>query len=226
MSEEKYESDVSVDSDEDDETYEPTSLPKALRKPDEVDQDKSDSEVESEMDSEDEDLEEKDDDMEDEPTENPIAGRNMNRPADFADFNSEDDDDASQDDDEPYLQKFDESLQKKIISDYHPELQIHNYEEVETLSRIFRDVHGTIIDPLHKTLPFITRYEKARILGERAKQLNSGASPFVEVDPSIIDGYLIALKEYEEKKIPFIVKRPLPNGGCEYWRFQDLEIIS
>jgi DNA-directed RNA polymerase I, II, and III subunit RPABC2 len=226
MSEEKYESDVSVDSDEDDETYEPTSLPKALRKPDEVDQDKSDSEVESEMDSEDEDLEEKDDDMEDEPTENPIAGRNMNRPADFADFNSEDDDDASQDDDEPYLQKFDESLQKKIISDYHPELQIHNYEEVETLSRIFRDVHGNIIDPLHKTLPFITRYEKARILGERAKQLNSGASPFVEVDPSIIDGYLIALKEYEEKKIPFIVKRPLPNGGCEYWRFQDLEIIS
>jgi hypothetical protein len=37
---------------------------------------------------------------------------------------------------------------------------------------------------------------------------------------------LIALKEYEEKKIPFIIKRPLPNGGCEFWRFADLEILA
>jgi DNA-directed RNA polymerase I, II, and III subunit RPABC2 len=75
-------------------------------------------------------------------------------------------------------------------------------------------------------LPFVTRYERARILGERAKQLNSGARAFVEVDANVIDGYLIALKEFEEKKIPFIVKRPLPNGGCEYWKFKDLEILA
>ena len=42
----------------------------------------------------------------------------------------------------------------------------------------------------------------------------------------MIDGYLIALKELEQKKIPFIIQRPLPNGGCEYWRLTDLEIIS
>ena len=35
-----------------------------------------------------------------------------------------------------------------------------------------------------------------------------------------------ALKEYEEKKIPFIIKRPLPNGGCEFWKFKDLEILA
>jgi len=62
-------------------------------------------------------------------------------------------------------------------------------------------------------------------LGERAKQLNAGAKPMVEVDINVIDGYLIALKEFEEKKIPFIIKRPLPNGGIEYWKFKDLEVL-
>jgi len=74
-------------------------------------------------------------------------------------------------------------------------------------------------------LPFITKYEKTRILGERASQLNSGAKALVEVDDDIIDGYIIALKEFDEKKIPFIIKRPLPNGAVEYWKFEDLEVI-
>jgi DNA-directed RNA polymerase I, II, and III subunit RPABC2 len=104
-------------------------------------------------------------------------------------------------------------------------LNAHNNEEVEILSRVVRNENGQIIDPLHRTVPFITKYEKARVLGERAKQLNSGAKPFVEVEPSVLDGYLIALKEFEEKKIPFILKRPLPNGGCEYWKMKDLEVI-
>jgi DNA-directed RNA polymerase I, II, and III subunit RPABC2 len=138
---------------------------------------------------------------------------------------SDDEDDEDDDYDENYLQKFDEKTQQNIISEYHPELQTHNYNEVEILSRVVRDGDGNIIDPLHQTLPFITRYEKAKILGERAKQINAGAPIFVEVDPSVIDGYLIALKEFEEKKIPFIIKRPLPNGGCEYWKFKDLELL-
>ena len=48
---------------------------------------------------------------------------------------------------------------------------------------------------------------------------------FVQVEPSVIDGYLIALKEFDEKKIPFIIKRPLPNGSCEYWKMSDLEVL-
>ena len=101
-----------------------------------------------------------------------------------------------------------------------------NYEEIETLATVVRDADSTIIDPLHRTLPVLTRYEKARILGERAKQINMGAKPFVEVDESMIDGYLIALKELENKLIPFIIQRPLPNGGSEYWRISDLEVLT
>ena len=83
----------------------------------------------------------------------------------------------------------------------------------------------SIIDPFHKTIPILTKYERARILGQRAKQIDSGAKPFVHIDKTFNDGYLIATKELEEKKIPFIIRRPLPNGGSEYWKVQDLEII-
>ena len=137
----------------------------------------------------------------------------------------EDEEDNEEDDDEFYLQKFDDTTQQKIIADFHPELKSHNYDEIDVLSRVVRDENGNIIDPLHKTIPFITRYEKARILGERAKQINAGAKPFIDLEPNVIDGYVIALKEFEAKKIPFIIKRPMPNGGVEYWRFEDLEVL-
>ena len=143
--------------------------------------------------------------------------------------NIEDEDDDEDDDDdendEEYLQKFDENIRQNIIEDYHPELKQHNDDEVEALSKIVRSSDGTIIDAFHKTLPFLTKYEKARILGERAKQINAGAKPFINIENTLIDGYLIALRELEEKKIPFIIRRPLPHGGSEYWKLADLEIL-
>jgi len=67
--------------------------------------------------------------------------------------------------------------------------------------------------------------EKARILGQRAKQIEIGAKPLVKVPENIIDGYLIAELELRENKIPFIIKRPIPGGAFEYWRVKDLENI-
>jgi DNA-directed RNA polymerase I, II, and III subunit RPABC2 len=142
-------------------------------------------------------------------------------------FESGDEDESDLDEDESshYLQKLDESVREQTIANHHPELIIHNYDEVEALSTVIRDERGVIIDPLHRTLPFLSKYERTRILGERAKQINDGAKPFVENDPSIIDGYLIALKELEERKLPFIIRRPLNNGASEYWKLKDLEFI-
>lgn len=130
-----------------------------------------------------------------------------------------------EDEDENYLQKFNENLSKDIVDVHYPEYKQHNYDEVDVLSKVVRNDDGIIIDPLHKTTPIMTRYERATIIGERAKQLEGGAIAFIPLEPNEIDSYYIAKKEFDLKKIPFIVKRPLPNGACEYWRINDLEVL-
>ena len=138
-------------------------------------------------------------------------------------------DDEDDDDEEPeenYLQKFDEEINKNYILDNHPECAIHNKTEIAAMSQVVRDDNGNITDDLHRTLPFLTKYERARILGQRASQINAGAQPFVaNIPANILDGHLIAEMELELKSIPFIIRRPLPNGGCEYWRVKDLQNI-
>jgi len=141
------------------------------------------------------------------------------------DSGDEDDDEDDDADGEKYLQKFDEFTKTTTITQFHPELLQHNHEEIDTLSTIVRNNDGYIVDPLHRTLPFLTKYERARILGERAKQIDAGANPLIQVDDDLIDSYLIAVAELEQKKIPFIIKRPLPNGGCEYWKLKDMEFV-
>jgi len=177
--------------------------------------------------SEDEDsqLQETDDERSLASESEPIENEQMDVYMDENEDDDYDEDEDSDEEDENYLQKFEQINKKELISNYHPELVTHNNDEVESLCQIVRNEHGVIIDPLHKTVPFLTKYERARVLGERAKQLNQGAKPLVEMGPEVVDGYLMALKEFEEKKIPFIVKRPMPNGGCEYWKFKDLEFL-
>ena len=128
-------------------------------------------------------------------------------------------------DDEALDNKFEIEGLNEFLANYHPETKQHNYDEIYALSKVVRDSNGIIIDDLHRTLPIMSKYEKTRILGQRAKQLNSGNKPFVSVPKNIMDGYIIALEELRQKKLPFIIRRPLPNGGSEYWRIKDLEIL-
>lgn len=80
-------------------------------------------------------------------------------------------------------------------------------------------------DPSHKTQPFLSIFEKTKILGFRTNQLSQGARPYVRI-PKHMKTYLeIAKLELEERRLPFIVKRPLPNGTFEYWRLSDLAIF-
>jgi DNA-directed RNA polymerase I, II, and III subunit RPABC2 len=127
--------------------------------------------------------------------------------------------------DEENYQKLETDINSQDLLQKHPCSVEHSYPEIQAFTKIIRNEKGEIVDELHKTLPFLTKYEYARIIGVRTKELNEGAEPFVDVDHNIIDGYNIAIKELEEKKLPFIVKRPLPNGSCEYWKLADLELI-
>ena len=135
-------------------------------------------------------------------------------------------DEESDDEYDENMQKLEQDINTDYLHAYHPEIKQINYKELLTLSNITRNKKGIIIDPLHKTLPFLTRYEKAKILGLRAKQINHGAKPFVEIPRDVIDGHTIAYMELTQNSIPFIIRRPLPNGGSEYWKVSDLKNID
>ena len=74
------------------------------------------------------------------------------------------------------------------------------------------------------TPSFITKFEKAKILGIRSEMISNGSPPLVETD--FVDSYDIAKQEYLEKKIPLIIRRYLPNGKYEDWKLSDFEILT
>jgi DNA-directed RNA polymerase subunit K/omega len=138
----------------------------------------------------------------------------------------EEDEDETDETSGTYLQKFNEEIKRNYILDFHPECVIHNYDEVRAFTNVIRDKAGNVVDDLHKTIPYLTKYERTRVIGQRAKQINSGSQTFVKIPETVIDGYLIAEAELLQKKLPFIIRRPTPSGGSEYWNLKDLEIIS
>ena len=142
-------------------------------------------------------------------------------------FNSEDtESDSDEEVESEMLRKLEKEAYSDILLAYHPSLKQNNYNEILAMCKIVRDTTGVITDELHKTIPWLTKYERARVLGLRAKQLNHGADAFIEIPPGMINGSKIALEELNQKKVPFIIRRPIPNGGTEYWRLGDLELLN
>ncbi len=76
------------------------------------------------------------------------------------------------------------------------------------------------------TPTFLTKYEKARVIGTRALQISKNAPVLVDLGKDDIDPILIAEKELAERKIPFIIRRYLPDGSFEDWRVNDLAILD
>ncbi|KAI0167530.1 DNA-directed RNA polymerases I [Pestalotiopsis sp. NC0098] len=71
------------------------------------------------------------------------------------------------------------------------------------------------------TTPYMTKYEKARILGTRALQISMNAPVLVDLEGET-DPLQIAIKELREKKIPLIVRRYMPDGYYEDWTCEEL----
>ncbi|KAF7728617.1 DNA-directed RNA polymerases I, II, and III subunit RPABC2 [Apophysomyces ossiformis] len=80
-------------------------------------------------------------------------------------------------------------------------------------------------DPLEAkkrvTTPYMTKYERAKVLGTRALQISLNAPVQVELDGES-DPLVIAMKELREKKVPLIVRRFLPDGTYENWDVSEL----
>lgn len=125
------------------------------------------------------------------------------------------------------------------LFEFHPECQIDYIESILPKITIHsgdsrqNNAAGAVgaapatvaLDQNHKTYPFLTVYEKTAIIGLRSEVLSRGGQPFIPVPNYITDVREIARMELEQKRLPYIVKRPLPNGTYEYWRLADLMII-
>ncbi|CBZ53819.1 Polymerase (RNA) II (DNA directed) polypeptide F,related [Neospora caninum Liverpool] len=71
------------------------------------------------------------------------------------------------------------------------------------------------------TSPYITKFEKARVIGTRALQISMNAPITIPLDGET-DPLIIAEKELYQKTIPFTIRRYLPDGSYEDWKIQEL----
>ena len=78
----------------------------------------------------------------------------------------------------------------------------------------------------HNTTPFLTKYEKARIIGARALQISKNSPILISTQElgGETDPIVIAEMELRAGKIPFIIRRYLPNGSYEDWPVKELKL--
>jgi DNA-directed RNA polymerase I, II, and III subunit RPABC2 len=107
---------------------------------------------------------------------------------------------------------------------HHPECVL-DYAEKIAPKLPLTSAPSFLKDPNHKAPPFLTQYEKTKILGMRANQLSQGARPYIVVPEYITNVSEIARLELMNRRLPFIIKRPMPDGTHEYWRLSDLIVF-
>ena len=71
-----------------------------------------------------------------------------------------------------------------------------------------------------RTTPYLTKYEKARLIGTRALQISMGAPVAIDVQGAT-DPVVIAEMELNAGQMPLIIRRYLPNN-----QYEDVDVRS
>jgi DNA-directed RNA polymerase I, II, and III subunit RPABC2 len=146
---------------------------------------------------------------------------------------------------EEWAEEYAEGLpEEEVTAEVKPELkrlyQQHPECLLDYVGQVLTKLHPSILppggvstdpekpttDPNHRTYPFLTNFERTKMIGLRANQISKGSAPFIAVPSHITDVRDIARMELEQKRLPYIIKRPLPDGSFEYWRLADLLILQ
>lgn len=105
-----------------------------------------------------------------------------------------------------------------VSMDLHPEVR-----------PVFRkDIAESLPKP-RITRPYYTKYEYTSLLATRAQQLAEGAKPLVALeglktsDPMFV--WNVARREIEQRKLPFVIRRQLPDNTSEFWSTNELEVM-
>ena len=112
----------------------------------------------------------------------------------------------------------DEELEPTYFLDKDEETIIHNHNTEDI--NIFLSEYNKH-KKQNKTPPYLNKYERTRVLSERAQQIIDGSPIFISHPETYKNPYDIAVQELSEKKIPFIIKRAY-NNTFEYWKLEDL----
>ena len=75
------------------------------------------------------------------------------------------------------------------------------------------------------TLPILTKFERAKLIGVRATQIARGSKPLVNVT-GLKEPFDKAEKELNEKMTPLIIRRTLPDGSYEDWKIEGIFILK
>jgi len=141
---------------------------------------------------------------------------------------SEEEEEESEEEEEEYEDKDDDCLykfatHKSTLFEDDGDIDEANFFIDEENITTTRDVY--ISNDQRITKPVLTKYERVRILGERARQLSLGAKPMIKSVENI-DPINIAHAELKMKVIPLIIIRTLPTGEKEKWKLNELAIIN
>lgn len=74
---------------------------------------------------------------------------------------------------------------------------------------------------------FLTKFEMASVLGVREEQIAQG-SPSVLTNEEMVEmtsSRMVAERELQLKKLPFMILRTMPSGKQELWRLHDLHVV-
>lgn len=112
-----------------------------------------------------------------------------------------------------------------FLTTHHPECRLDYAEQV--FDKLPLDAappdHGR--DTRHTSVPYLTVYEKTKLIGLRANMIAKGSPLFIDRPPHVTDVLELARMEVEQKKVPVILKRQMPDGTFEYWRLSDLIVV-
>jgi DNA-directed RNA polymerase I, II, and III subunit RPABC2 len=90
----------------------------------------------------------------------------------------------------------------------------------------FNDIMAKYDPTKNITKNILSKYERVKIIGLRSEQLQRGADAYIEIDKTrAFNPREIATEELRQRKLPFMIKRRLPNGVDEYWRLDDMIIL-
>lgn len=117
------------------------------------------------------------------------------------------------------MSDFDSTIDSETITSINNDTitEAFDFDNVEKKNEII------VPDDERITIPKLTKYERVRLLGDRAKQISEAAKTLIrtEKSKSAMD---TAILELEHKIIPLKVIRKRPDGKIEIWKVSELDI--